>query len=233
MKNWLNENWFKAGLLVIIIIFGTVYFYQGNKNKLNSTVITESQKDSKSIQDTVAPVNTETKNQEVKKPESTPTPIKKQPTQPKSYNESWLSEKSGIDGWAYDDNKGYNIVLTFMSVNNPDYTFTATSNSSIYGNPIYDVGAGCNGHCYQQGSFLWMKRDDAAGELRNKGINANSVYGFQFSSSGYAHTDPSIPKDDYILIKATYNGKEFNLPLESYLQRVCGVNENGIQCYSW
>ena len=35
VKNWLKENWFKVGLLLLVIVFGIFYFYSDHSAKFN------------------------------------------------------------------------------------------------------------------------------------------------------------------------------------------------------
>lgn len=113
----------------------------------------------------------------------------------------------GVQGWAYDNGKDYKAELTFQSVENPDYSITVSSNSSIY-----DEYRRRERLDSLDGSFLWVQRPDV-------GENAK---GFQFSLSAYRENKPpqyrkhnvdvSKGGHDYKLIRASYNGKPFPLP---------------------
>lgn len=139
-----------------------------------------------------------------------------------NYSEGWIDLENGIHGWAFDGNKNYKVILTFQSINNPSYTFTAYSDSSVLDSNK------------QHGSFFWGYRPDVADTLRAKGIDVKEVRSFQFSSDGYATTNPDIPYDDYRLIMASYNGNAFKLPatVNSHSYRVCPHGyTNYYECY--
>lgn len=180
--------------------------------------------------------NTSVSNSDIEVTNTTQTPILSDV--PKATSEdtkvvmSWLD--SSLDGWVYDEGKPYKVSMTFKSVNDPSFSFTATSSSSIYGNPNYSVGGGCGGTCYQNGSFLWSIRNDAAKSVSDKGVLNPTVVGFQFSASGFANMQPDVPKDDYRLVSATFNGKPFSIAKDAFTKvfRVCAYgHDNYYECY--
>jgi hypothetical protein len=209
------------------LVISGIYFYNYKSNKLNIQASTDILGDS-TIQVVSSPQQTQVPTSTVASdPATASTDVKGS----QNYSEGWIGVDNGITGWAFDDSKDYQVALTFQSVNNPSYSFTATSNSSIFNDPAHDAQGGY----FQDGSFMWTSRSDAANELKSQGIQATSVIGFQFSPGGYAETNPSVPKDDYILIKATYNGKLFKLPADTstHTYRVCAYGqENYYQCYN-
>lgn len=107
------------------------------------------------------------------------------------YAEGWIEDVpgfgGGVSGWAFDNNKPYNIDIAFQNMSNPSSVYHFTDSSEKL----------------HTSNFLFMNRSDVDPIIIQHGFSPQVKTGFQLNLG-------MLPVGTYKIISATYNEKPFS-----------------------